>query len=145
MPLITVLRSPDGLIVEVKIGPDSQRILSLQAAGQAVPRPLLVRAVVDTGSDISCVAASVLTQLGLSPARSATTTTTAGAQQVRLFKVSLSIQQTGGSGAIYAVPDLTVMELMHSLPNIEALIGLDILDECLLVVNGPAQHFTLSF
>jgi hypothetical protein len=42
-------------------------------------------------------------------------------------------------------PVLSVMELTASLPgNVEALIGLDFLRGCRLVLEGPARRFSLE-
>jgi hypothetical protein len=41
--------------------------------------------------------------------------------------------------------DLTVMEMPSPIPGVEVLIGLDILLNCKLVLEGPARRFTLDF
>ncbi len=43
------------------------------------------------------------------------------------------------------VPSLLVMELSHHLPNAACLIGLDILFQCKLFLDGPGKSFTLDF
>jgi hypothetical protein len=40
---------------------------------------------------------------------------------------------------------LIVAELTQALPNIDALIGRDILNDCLFILDGPGQQFTLAF
>jgi hypothetical protein len=40
---------------------------------------------------------------------------------------------------------LKVMELLHSPPNFEAMIGMDVLAECLLILDGPGRQFTIAF
>ncbi|MBY0528366.1 MAG: hypothetical protein K2R98_33555 [Gemmataceae bacterium] len=42
-------------------------------------------------------------------------------------------------------PDLLVMEMTHVIPGVEALIGLDVLLEIKLFLEGPTRHFTLEF
>ena len=44
-----------------------------------------------------------------------------------------------------ALPDLLVSELTVALPNIDALLGMDVLRQCLLVLDGPGQQFILGF
>jgi hypothetical protein len=39
---------------------------------------------------------------------------------------------------------LLVMELTRPLPNVEVLIGLDILLGCLFLIEGPARRFSLG-
>jgi hypothetical protein len=41
--------------------------------------------------------------------------------------------------------DLVVMELIKPIPNVEVLVGLDILLDCRLLLDGPARQFTLDF
>ncbi len=41
--------------------------------------------------------------------------------------------------------DLTVMELANPIPDVEVLIGLDILLDCRLLLDGPGRQFTLDF
>ena len=41
--------------------------------------------------------------------------------------------------------DLRVMELANPIPGVEVLIGLDILLDCRLLLDGPARQFTLDF
>ncbi len=65
---------------------------------------------------------------------------------MRRFKVSLSIFGTaGGAGPVFLRTEWTVMELPASLPGIGALIGMDLLSECRLLVDGPARQFVLEF
>jgi hypothetical protein len=43
------------------------------------------------------------------------------------------------------VRDLLVSELTTTLPNIDMLIGMDILLDCKLLLDGPARRFVLEF
>jgi hypothetical protein len=83
--------SPDGMIVEVMIGPPGSTVASLMAARQPVPRPVLLRGELDTGTNITGVDVGVLQQLGLPPGLATTTTTVAGPLPVNLYRVSLSL------------------------------------------------------
>jgi hypothetical protein len=76
-----------------------------------------------------------------------TTTQTAGGQvHVNLYRVSLSVLgPTGARSPMLVQPDLVVSELVVQLPNVDVLIGRDVLDECLFIHNGPAQQFILGF
>jgi hypothetical protein len=48
-------------------------------------------------------------------------------------------------GAGLTLPDLEVMELPQPLSGVEVLIGMDVLMNCKLVLDGPAGQFTLEF
>jgi hypothetical protein len=146
MPHLTLAASPDGLAVEALIGLDGSTMAGLRAAGTPIPAPITLRALLDTGSDVTAVDPRVLGQLGASSIGSASTHTAAGKQTVRLFKVSLSISGPAGpAGPILVRPTLVVTELSQSLPNVEALIGRDVLDDCPLVNDGPGRQFILGF
>ena len=42
-------------------------------------------------------------------------------------------------------PDMPVMELSPPIPGVDALIGMDILLMCKLLLDGPAKQFTLEW
>src|SRR5256885_5533256 len=55
MPKLSYSVSQAGLEVPVLIGLDGQEITDLLAAGQSVPAPILIRGLLDTGSDVAAV------------------------------------------------------------------------------------------
>src|SRR5262245_56430822 len=55
-------------IAEVKIGLPAARRAALEEAGEAVPKPLLLKAMLDTGCPLSLVAPAKIAALGLEPA-----------------------------------------------------------------------------
>jgi hypothetical protein len=75
---------------------------------------------------------------------SGTTTTAAGAVQVRLYQVSFTIYVLA-SGVRLARPDWTVTNLLNNPDDVDVLFGLDLLREVVLLVNGPGQTFSLDF
>ncbi len=119
----------------------------LLASGQSVPPPLQARGQIDTGSDLTAVAASLLQALGATPATVTATTTTAGGKvKVRLFEVSLSITDPLQSPTAWLTePDLLVTELATVLPTTDVLIGLDVLLTCKMALDGPARLFSMEF
>ncbi len=146
MPHFTLPLDPDGLIVQAVFGLNGPQTTSLVQAGQAIPSPIQVRALLDSGSDVSAIAPRVVQQLGVISLISGSSVTASGKLAVNLYRVSLTIAGTGGrAGPVLAISDLLVSELATPLPNLEALIGLDVLRECLLIFDGPAQRFTLGF
>lgn len=135
-----------GLVIPVLIGLDGQKTTSLRTAGQPILPPKLVRGLLDTGTSVTSVAAWVLQRLGLAIAASGKAQTASGSVPVNLFKVSLNITDPGMSGSPWLTrPDLLVSELTTVLPDTDVLIGLDILMECKLLLDGPARRFTLEF
>ena len=70
----------------------------------------------------------------------------AGPVAVNLHEVSLSITDPGLSGApMLTCADLLASELATALPDVDVLVGLDVLLGCRLTLDGPARTFTLEF
>jgi hypothetical protein len=127
------------------IGVNGRTTASLMAAGQFVPPPQLIRALIDTGTDISAVSASVLSQLRLGSVQQHTTQTLAGSVSIQLFEVNLTIPQAAGvSPPLLVLDQLLVMALPTSLPGIDALLGLDVLDHLLLIADGSRGEITIA-
>ncbi len=127
------------------IGLTGSSMASRMAAGLPIPTPILVRGVIDSGSDITCVAERVMRQLNLAPSGQNTTQTTTGSFRVNLYEVSLTIPPVGRVPGPFAVHDyLMVMELAPTSTGIEVLVGMDILGELLFLLDGPRNEFTLG-
>ncbi len=146
MPHLTFPISPDGCALQILIGLHGKEMAALYAAGKPIPNPVWVRGLVDSGTDITCVAPRVMHQLGLVIAGSTSTQTAGGSVNVNLFDVSLTITDPAKPSTHTLVREhLVIMELLHALPTFEALIGMDVLAQCLLILDGPGQQFTLAF
>jgi hypothetical protein len=118
---------------------------ALVAAGRPVPAPILARALIDTASDVTCVASAILQRLRLPLSGRQTTQSISGSVPVKLFEVSFGIPgASAGSGPLLVLPLLTVMELPQPLQDIEVLTGLDVLAHCILHLDGPNRQFSLS-
>jgi hypothetical protein len=137
--------SSDGLALPVMIGLSGFDNAALLAVGQPITAPVLARALIDTGSDVTCVAAAVPRRLGLQRKSQHTTQTISGPVRVDIYEVSFSIPgPSAGSGPLLVLPQLLVMEWSQSVVNVEVLIGLDVLLQCELHLDGPGRQFTLS-
>jgi hypothetical protein len=145
MPHLTFGKSKDGYALTVMIGLNGADTTQLMKKGKPVPPPLSVRAILDTGTDITCMATRVLQHFGLVSISDATTLTMGGPVSAKLFEVSLSIPKSSGlTGPLLVLEQLVVMEWGLVDPDIEALIGKDVLSQCLLIIDGPRKEFTLS-
>ena len=115
-------------------------------AGQAVPAPLMLQGVIDTGSDVTAVPSFVLQKLGISSAQKKKTQTASGSVSVNMVEISLSI--VGPNQAVnpmFSDPALLAMELPQPIPDVDVIVGLDVLLQCQLFIDGPARQFTLTF
>jgi hypothetical protein len=135
-----------GLAVPVWVGLDGKTTAARYAAGRPIAPPIRLRGLVDTCSDMTAVAPWVFQQLAVAPASTATTHTAAGPVVVRVYEVSLSIDDPGQSGQfLLTQPDMVVLELSAALPDADVLIGLDLLLQGETLLEGPARQFTLDF
>ncbi len=146
MPHLTFPLNSDGMIVQAVFGLHGTDTAALVQAGQPIPRPLQVRTLLDSGANATAVAPRVFQHLGLGSFVTATSTTAGGTIKVNLYRVSLTVFGARGSaGPALVLTDLVVSELTAPLPNLEALIGMDVLNAGLLVLDGPGQQFILGF
>jgi hypothetical protein len=142
-PLTIVLPDLEGTgpILDVQLGnsPTGQR--ALRQHGQTVPAPILVRALIDTGSDMCALDAGLAATLRLS----------------LIGMQFLSGGFAGGSAALTAVPeysaaiafshgvvlDITANEV--PLPGgLQLLIGRDLLAKAHFAYDGLGNSFTLT-
>jgi hypothetical protein len=145
MPHATLSVTSDGYVLPVVVGWTGQETAKLLAAGQPVPKPIQLQGEIDTGSNITCIVGSALARLGLTATSSHTTHTVAGPHRVQLFEVSFGIPCIGAlQGALLVLDHLVVMEWTSPPPGIEALVGRDVLDHLLMLLDGPRQQFTLA-
>jgi hypothetical protein len=137
---------PDGLRVPVLIGHDADQLQAMLVAGTPLPMPRRARGLIDTGSDITAVGPSIITALGLPAAGWVQTQTAGGGLNVQYFQVSLTLfDPTSPGGDTLVRPVWTVTRLHQDLPDVDVLLGMDLLSELLLIIDGPAKRFTLSF
>jgi hypothetical protein len=88
MPHVTLSCTAEGLELAVLVGLEGGALAALQAAGAPLPPPVRVRGVIDSGSNITCLAPRVISRLGLSSTGQNTTQTVAGPVRVSLYEVS---------------------------------------------------------
>jgi hypothetical protein len=146
MPTLIFPISADGLCLPALVSPGTTQMQAIQAAGLPIPAPLHVRAMLDTGSDLTAVVPRILTALGASPSGSAQTRTASGSVNVQFYKIGLSLYDPAGPSALSLFrTSWTVTSLQYDLPDVEVLIGMDLISELVLGVDGPARQFTLTF
>jgi hypothetical protein len=146
MAQIIVPFAADGLRLTVLVGPTANEMARLAAAGLPIPQPFWARAEIDTAANPTAVARPVLRQLGLQPTRQDTSRTAAGSVTVDLYRISLGLPPIFGlQSTTVLAHDMEVSALDHAIPGIDMLIGLDVLLDRRLLIDGPARRFTLEF
>ncbi len=145
MPQFTASLTAEGLELHVMIGLSSGDMKTLQAAGRPVPSPIVVKGIIDTGSNCCCISARVAGLLGLGSRGLGSTQTAGGTVPVNLYEVSLFIPRPGSTSEFLAVADSwTVSELSPDVTGFEAIVGRDLLAQLLLVLNGPRNEYALA-
>jgi hypothetical protein len=145
MPHLTQQIAPDGPLVDLLVGVSHPRAQALVRQKQPIPNPVQIRALIDTGASCSCVDAQVLSSLRLMPTGSTpihTPPTKDTPHSASQYDVSLTLLHPKLHLTFQAVP---VLETHLSFQGIQALIGRDVLGNCLFVYDGEAGHFSLAF
>jgi len=144
VPTLTLPILSAGLLVDVRVNLRAPALSARQTAGVPIPASVTGRAILDTGSDVSGISSAVVQQLGLVSTTSTQTQGVGGPVSVDLHRVSLTVwNATQPHLPPLVVPDLLVMEMAHV--PFEALIGMDVLLECRLLLDGPVRTFTLEY
>ncbi len=150
MPHFTLPLSPQGALLNAGIGVSEARRGALTAAGQTVPNVMPIQAVIDTGASSTCVDPSVLqNHLNLTPTGNAPVVTpTTGNQPVNAdqYDISLIVPAASQNQLPFYRANLPVlcMELLTS-QGFHALIGRDVLSQCVFLYNGGTGSFILAF
>jgi len=116
---------------------------SLTTAGNPIPQPQLVNALIDTGASMSAVDVAILGSLGLQPTGQTTVSTPSNpAAQVSSYAVRMTFAQIPGAPI---VEPMSVLGCQLAAQGIGALIGRDVLTNAVLIYNGPGGFYTLAF
>jgi predicted aspartyl protease len=147
MIVLTLEADPRGrAIIEVFLTASVPRVAAMEALGERPPSPISVRALVDTGASRTNVQKSVLEQLGLEPIGEESVHTASTAGSPRAMSAYTSQLFLAGVPAGQIATDLRVVEAEDlSALGVEMLLGVDILNRCLLFFNGPEGRFTIAF
>jgi hypothetical protein len=145
MPTLTFPVVTAGLAVPVYVGRDAPVIAASVAAGLG-PGPLVpAQGLLDTAADLTAIVPKVIQALGVGVAHTVLTSTAAGPVTVDVYAVSLSITDPTVPGApTLTVPSLLATELAAPLPDADVLVGLNVLLQGKLMLDGPARRFSLE-
>ena len=134
-------------MVDAIVTVSEARRQALELAKQAVPHPVQIRALIDTGASNTCIDPIVLAELGLSPTGSAMCNTASSgdiAHQTDMYDIGLIVPSP--QRPFLARPTLPVMAaLLFKQQGFHALIGREILAKCVFHYNGAAKLFTLAY
>jgi hypothetical protein len=146
VPNLTVKVAADQPpVVELLLAPTEARSEALRRVGLDGPRPVLVRAMIDTGARDSLITRSVADELGLEPTG-----------MVDIFGVG---ERTSGTGAVFRVrlffgglPSLELVAATRVVAveeldrfGVRMLLGRDLLSRSIRLYNGPSGLCTFAF
>jgi hypothetical protein len=120
----------------------------LRAALQPVPPPAEVRAILDSGAEVTCIDGSVVQTLGF-PVGGITLANVpaAGGLTIGLHhdvNVTL-VHPSGDPRQDLVVEDWPVIELRLRPLGYQVLVGRDVLNRCRFVYHGPRGRFRLAY
>ncbi len=138
-----------GPVLQALVAVSNPRRTALGKAGQPVPNPVPIRALVDTGASCTCVDPTVLKDgLKLTPTGSVsvnTPTTGATPHDAEQYDIALYIPAVAGQPVLVFETIPVVSSVLLSSQGFHALIGRDILQQCLFIYNGATGTFTLGY
>jgi hypothetical protein len=140
--------------IEVGVGPvlnayfivSAPRRAALLAAGQAVPPPVSVRLLVDTGASMTSVDGALIGSLslpivGMVPMLTPST----NGKPVSCLQLDAGLIVPGATPSdMLIVGALPIIVTSFQGQSINGLLGRDVLDRCMLVYHGTAAHISLA-
>ena len=127
-----------GAIVEARIAVNGHVEEILRKSGAAVPMPITLTAMIDTGATGSVIREGLPAQLGLNPV-GVTQINTPSSTNVQCFEFLLRVVFPNN-----VIFETTVIEAPLQGQHIQFLIGRDILQHCVMICVGYLNQFTLS-
>jgi hypothetical protein len=132
-------------IIEFLARPPEARIELLREQGRP-PKMKVVRALIDTGANDTCIERSLAMELDLDPSgevevhgvTSGTGTETGIVFRVQLFHAGVPAVELSPSARVIAVKDLSRFDA-------RILLGRDLLSRGILIYDGPQERFTFAF
>jgi hypothetical protein len=148
MPHFVINHGPSGPLIDIYVALSAPRLEMPAEAdpAQPEPKPVGVKALVDTGASHTSIDVSLVKLLGLVPSgiASVITPTTGNVPcDVPCYDVAFHIPFPNGHFHSFSLWVASAMELQHQ--GFSVLLGRDILASGMLVYDGVHSMFILSF
>lgn len=139
----------DGPFLNVLVHVPSALAKLFENQNLPVPAPQAGLALIDTGASHTCVHEPALTALGLNPIGATTSRTAAGLTAQRLYPVRLEFPGEGIDREFTSVAGVNLIGqsvvLNTGEKDIIVLVGRDVMQEWVLIYNGPIGVVTIAF
>ncbi len=148
MPNISLAYQHGGPLIQVSVGLSKPHTDALIASNQLVPPWVTGTFLIDTGASGTCVDPDLVKPLGLAPSGAVmmqTPSTGATPHQCFQYDVMLYIPPAKPGELGHFVEALPVLETHLRPQGIDGLLGRDVLQSCVFIMNGPLGIATLSF
>jgi hypothetical protein len=147
MPILTLPLEPDGPIISVGFVVSAPRQMALERAKLPVPKPVIVRGLIDTGASCTCVDSTVIQRLQLVPSGTVPvhTPSTSGTPHI-CSQFDIGIGLLMDNGQVHS-PGLVIPVIESDLGSqgIQALLGRNLLEQGILIYDGRRRLLTLAF
>lgn len=129
-----------GPRVEITLALLKEQIDVISGKGEKVPAPVAGYALIDTGASATCIDKDAANRAGLPIVDSGPLhSVTHASETVPIYAGSLTIQRANINFLAHRAYGVNLVE-----QGLTALIGRDILSQCILVYNGPDSSFSIS-
>jgi hypothetical protein len=149
MPTLSRPITAHGAVVDLLVAVTALQVHGLRRALKAIPQPVQIEAVIDTGSPLTCIDFQAIQSLG--PVASGTVpvlTGSTGPVPITCEQCDLHltiVHPTGSPGLNLVIPSFLVTNMPLLATGVPALIGRDLLRRCDYCYRGRAGLFTLDY
>jgi hypothetical protein len=120
---------------------------AMRSAGMQPPAPRAIRGLIDTGAQRTAIDWGLVAALGLQPTGAADVQGSAAGMatfQRPTFRLDLTFGAIQGPHTPNWCP-ITAVGVHLVVPNVDVLVGPDMLDDCLFIYDGPRRELLLSY
>jgi hypothetical protein len=147
MPRLEVPIGPDGPIIDVRIWVGIAPEKALDLSGRAIPPPISVPGLVDTGAQVTAIRSSIIDWMGITSIGflEASSSVLGGeARSVPIYPLRMTFGPLGA-------PDAPKWRAIHAVgvhvvsPGASVLIGRDLLASCRFTYDGRKDRLMMSY